>query len=73
MARCSPAERDYGVSITPPASFGLGVAMSCDDMYVCERGIVLPSCRIKIMMRKCDKFDIVEDYVEFLKKLKEEK
>ena len=45
--------------------------MSCDDMYVCEGGVVLPSCRIKIMMRKCDKFDNVDDYKKFLKELKE--
>lgn len=47
--------------------------MSCDDMWICELGTVLPSCRLKIMMSKCDKFDTVEDYIEFLKKLKEEK
>jgi len=44
--------------------------MSCDDMYVCERGICLPSCKIKVMMYKCDKFDTVEDYFEFMAKRK---
>ena len=43
--------------------------MSCDDVYVCEAGIMLPSCKINIMKGKCDKFDTIEAYVEFLKKL----
>jgi len=47
----------------------LRAEMSCDDMYVCDLGTVLPSCRIKIMMGKCDKFDTEKEYVEFMKKL----
>lgn len=41
--------------------------MSCDDMYVCENGIQLPSCRIKIRMGKCDRFSTVQEYEKFMK------
>ncbi|GAI53760.1 unnamed protein product [marine sediment metagenome] len=40
--------------------------MSCDDMYVCEEGTRLPSCRIKIMMGKCDKFNSTKEYEIFI-------
>jgi len=42
--------------------------MSCDDMYVCERGICMTSCTLKIMMGKCDKFDTTDAHFEFIKK-----
>jgi hypothetical protein len=41
--------------------------MSCDDMYVCENGTCLFSCRIKIKMGKCDKFSTIEEYEKFMK------
>lgn len=41
--------------------------MSCDDMYVCEDGVRIPSCIIKISMGKCDKFSAVQEYDKFLK------
>lgn len=42
--------------------------MSCDDMYVCEDGVCLPSCRIKIQMGKCDKFQTLQEFADFMQK-----
>jgi ferredoxin len=42
--------------------------MSCDDMYVCEKGVRLGSCHYKITSGKCDKFSTVQEYEEFMKK-----
>jgi len=41
--------------------------MSCDDMYVCERGVRIATCYLKIQMGKCDKFSSVEEYEKFIK------